>query len=84
MLLDTQNLFCENQQITSSTTYSENIIAFGKNDVSFVPVVIGDAVFTVNIVASPIISVFQKGESISIPSGSVFEIKILGENEIKG
>lgn len=52
--------------------------------VSFVPVVIGDAVFAVNIIASPIISVFQKGESISIPSGSVFEIKILGENEIKG
>ena len=40
MLLDTQNLFCENQAINSSTVYSENIIAFGKNDVSFAPVVV--------------------------------------------
>lgn len=40
MLLDNQNLFCENQEITSGEIYSQNIIAFGKNDVSFVPVVI--------------------------------------------
>ena len=40
MLLDNQNLFCENQSITTGTTYSQNIIAFGKNDVSFVPLVI--------------------------------------------
>ena len=40
MLLDSQNLFCENQEITSGTIYSQNVIAFGKNDVSFVPVLI--------------------------------------------
>ncbi len=40
MLLDSQNLFCENQSITTGTTYSQNVIAFGKNDVSFVPVLI--------------------------------------------
>ena len=40
MLLDTQNLFCENQEITTGTIYSENIINFGKNDVSFAPVVV--------------------------------------------
>lgn len=40
MLLDSQNLFSENQAITSDTIYSQNIIDFGKNDVSFVPVVI--------------------------------------------
>ena len=40
MLLDTQNLFCENQEITSGTIYSQNIINFGKNDVSFAPVVV--------------------------------------------
>ena len=40
MLLDAQNLFCENQDITSGTIYSQNIINFGKNDVSFVPVVV--------------------------------------------
>ena len=31
MLLDSQNLFCENQSITTGTTYSQNVIAFGKN-----------------------------------------------------
>lgn len=54
------------------------------NFVSFVPVLLGGAVYGVNLIASPFISIFKKGESISIPSGSVFEIKILGANEIKG
>lgn len=54
------------------------------NFVSFVPVVVGGAVYGVNLVISPVISVFKKGESIAIPSGSIFEIKIVGENEIKG
>lgn len=40
MLLDTQNLFCENQAVESGTVYSQNIIAFGKNDVSFAPVIV--------------------------------------------
>ena len=40
MLLDNQNLFCENQEITSGEIYSQNVISFGKNDVSFAPFVI--------------------------------------------
>ncbi len=40
MLLDAQNLFSDNQQITTGTIYSTNTIKFGKNDVSFVPLVI--------------------------------------------
>ena len=40
MLLDSQNLFSENQEITSGTIYSQNIIDFGNTDVSFVPVVV--------------------------------------------
>ncbi|MBQ4646396.1 MAG: hypothetical protein IJB79_03515 [Candidatus Gastranaerophilales bacterium] len=40
MLLDNENLFCENQEITSGTLYSQNIINFGKNDVSFAPVLV--------------------------------------------
>ena len=40
MLLDSQNLFSENQEITSGTIYSQNIIKFGGNDVSFAPVII--------------------------------------------
>ena len=40
MLLDNQNLFCENQEITTGEIFSQNIISFGKNDVSFAPFVI--------------------------------------------
>ena len=40
MLLDNENLFCENQEITTGTIYSQNVINFGKNDVSFVPVIV--------------------------------------------
>ena len=40
MLLDNENLFCEKQEITSGEIYSQNIINFGKNDVSFAPVVV--------------------------------------------
>ena len=40
MLLDAQNLFSENQNITTGTIYSTNVVKFGKNDISFVPVVI--------------------------------------------
>lgn len=40
MLLDSQNLFSENQTITSGEICSQNIIDFGKNDVSFVPLII--------------------------------------------
>ncbi|MBR6299195.1 MAG: hypothetical protein IKR34_08090 [Candidatus Gastranaerophilales bacterium] len=40
MLLDAQNLFSDEQAITTGTIYSTNIVKFGKNDVSFVPVII--------------------------------------------
>lgn len=40
MLLDNENLFCENQDITTGEIYSQNVIYFGKNDVSFAPVVV--------------------------------------------
>ena len=40
MLLDAQNLFSDAQAITSGTIYSTNTVRFGKNDVSFVPVII--------------------------------------------
>lgn len=40
MLLDAQNLFSENQALTSGSAYSTNVVKFGKNDVSYVPVVI--------------------------------------------
>lgn len=40
MLLDSQGLFSENQEITSGTIYSTNTVKFGSGDVSFVPVII--------------------------------------------
>ena len=40
MLLDLQNLFSENQAITTGTIYSTNTVKFGKNDISYVPVII--------------------------------------------
>ena len=40
MLLDAQNLFSDAQQITTGTIYSTNTVKFGKNDVSFVPIII--------------------------------------------
>lgn len=40
MLLDAQNLFSNNQAITTGTIISTNTVKFGKNDVSFVPVII--------------------------------------------
>jgi len=44
--------------------------------ISPIPVIFGAGVYTVNLVASPIISVGTKGGKISIPAGSEFEIKI--------
>lgn len=40
MLLDTQNLFSDNQPIADATTYSSNIVKFGSGDVSYLPVII--------------------------------------------
>lgn len=40
MLLDTQNLFSDNQAITTGTIYSTNVIRFGEGDVSNVPIII--------------------------------------------
>ena len=40
MLLDTQNLFSDNQAITTGTIYSTNVVKFGSGDVSFVPLLI--------------------------------------------
>ena len=40
MLLDTQNLFSDNQAITTGTIYSTNTVKFGLGNVSFVPLLI--------------------------------------------
>ncbi len=40
MLLDSQNLFSDNQAITTGSINSDNTVCFGKGDVSFVPLLI--------------------------------------------
>lgn len=45
--------------------------------ISPIPVVTGMVVYAVNLVGSPVFALFSKGERISIPAGSEFEIKLL-------
>lgn len=45
--------------------------------ISPIPTVAGMGVYAVNLVGSPVISIFSKGGRISIPAGSEFEIKLL-------
>ena len=40
MLLDSQNLFSDAQKITTASIDSENIVKFGKGDISFLPLLI--------------------------------------------
>lgn len=40
MLLDAQNLFSDNQAITTGTLYSDNTVRFGKGDISNLPLII--------------------------------------------
>lgn len=40
MLLDAQNLFSDNQTITTGTIYSTNTVKFGKGDISNLPLII--------------------------------------------
>ncbi len=40
MLLDAQNIFSDNQSITEESVNSTNIVAFGKGDISYLPLFI--------------------------------------------
>lgn len=42
-----------------------------------IPTVVGMGAYAVNLVGSPVVSLFNKGGRIWIPAGSVFEIKLL-------
>ncbi len=54
------------------------------NLVSFIPIFGGAVVYTVNMITAPVISIFTKGGSVSIPAGSVFEVKISEDISING
>ncbi len=54
------------------------------NILSIIPIACGVTFYSLNLVSAPVISIFKKGGSISLQSGTEFEIKIIGNNEIKG
>jgi hypothetical protein len=49
-----------------------------------VPTVVGMGTYAVNLVTSPITSISSKGDRLSIPSGSEFEIKLLDDIYLEG
>ncbi len=54
------------------------------NIISFIPLVGGAVVYTANLICAPVIALFTKGGSISIPPNTLFEIKILEDTQIRG
>ena len=81
MLLDNENLFCENQEITSGEIYSQNIINFGKNDVSFAPVVV-QAVSDFSGLTSLKVA-FETSSSADFSESTVLAESTLALNELK-
>lgn len=60
----------------ASTDLSKN--PFG-SIISPLPTIVGSVAYTLNILGSPIIAISYKGDRISIPAGSEFEIKLLDD-----
>ena len=54
------------------------------NILSFVPLLGGAVVYTVNFAAAPFITIFTKGKSLTLPAGSIFQIKITKDSVIRG
>ena len=54
------------------------------NILSVIPYTAGAIVYTGNVVVAPVIAIFTKGKSISLPAGSEFEIKLTDNCQIKG
>lgn len=54
------------------------------NILSIVPLICGGVVYTVNFIAAPVIAIFSKGGSLTLPAGTEFQIKIINDNKIKG
>ena len=54
------------------------------NILSIVPLLGGSVVYVANLVAAPVITIFTKGGSVSLPAGTQFQIKFSGNTEIRG
>ena len=81
MLLDNENLFCENQEITTGEIYSQNIINFGKNDVSFAPVVVQAVADFTGLTNLKV--VFETSTSADFSETVVLAESILAQSELK-
>ncbi len=54
------------------------------NILSIVPWSLGAVVYTVNFAVSPVIAIFSKGGSVSLPAGTYFEVKFKDNTRIAG
>lgn len=54
------------------------------NLLSFVPLAGGAVVYAVNFVAAPFVSIFSKGGNLALPAGTMFQIKLIENSEIRG
>ncbi len=54
------------------------------NILAIVPLLGGSVIYITNLVAAPVVSLFTKGGSLSLPAGTQFQIKFIGENQING
>ncbi len=54
------------------------------NILAIIPWTFGAVVYTVNFVASPVIAIFSKGGSVSLPAGTAFEVKFKENSQIRG
>lgn len=54
------------------------------NLLSFIPILGGAVIYTVNLTAAPVIAIFTKGGNLTLPAGTLFEIKFKGDTVIGG
>lgn len=54
------------------------------NLLAFVPLLTGAVFYGISFVSAPVISIFKKGGKLTVPAGSVFEIKLTKNIEIHG
>lgn len=54
------------------------------NILAIIPLTGGAVFYTLNLVTAPVVAIFTKGGSLSLPAGTQFQIKITDETKIKG
>ncbi len=54
------------------------------NLISPIPILCGTVIYTLNFVAAPVVAIFTKGGSLSLPAGTKFQVKLTNEAKIKG